>query len=113
MNGNKFATGQILKKTVEVVKGLFLAGWAQKSTEPCPGFHWLKDWEFNTTFTSIIDAYIYICVCPLLLSHGNLNEMKVAATVVASVKCSNSIQKAITYKALTWLWHQCLGDVLG
>jgi hypothetical protein len=26
MNGNKFATGQILKKTVEVVKGRILAG---------------------------------------------------------------------------------------
>ena len=35
MNGNKFATGQILKKPVEVVKGRILAGWAQKSSEPC------------------------------------------------------------------------------
>ena len=35
MNGNKFATGQILKKPVEVVKGRILAGWAQKSPEPC------------------------------------------------------------------------------
>jgi hypothetical protein len=26
MNGNKFATGQILRKTVEVVKGRILAG---------------------------------------------------------------------------------------
>jgi len=26
MNGNKFATGQILKKPVEVVKGRILAG---------------------------------------------------------------------------------------
>jgi hypothetical protein len=26
MNGNKFATGQILKKLVEVVKGRILAG---------------------------------------------------------------------------------------
>ena len=34
MNGNKFATGQILKKTVEVVKGRILAGWAQKSPKP-------------------------------------------------------------------------------
>jgi hypothetical protein len=35
MNGNKFATGQILeKKTVEVVKGRISAGWAQKSPEP-------------------------------------------------------------------------------
>jgi hypothetical protein len=29
MNGNKFATGGILKIPVEVVKGRFLAGWAQ------------------------------------------------------------------------------------
>ena len=35
MNGNKFATGQILKKPVEVGKGQILAGWAQKSPEPC------------------------------------------------------------------------------
>jgi hypothetical protein len=35
MNGNKFATGQILRKPVEVVKGCFLAGCAQKSPEPC------------------------------------------------------------------------------
>jgi hypothetical protein len=34
MNGNKFATGQILRKPVEVVKGRILAGWAQKSPEP-------------------------------------------------------------------------------
>ena len=31
MNGNKFATGQILEKPVEVAKGRILAGWAQKS----------------------------------------------------------------------------------
>jgi hypothetical protein len=42
MNGNKFATGEILEKSVEVVKGRILA---QKSPEPCsckllhPGFH--------------------------------------------------------------------------
>ena len=35
MNGNKFATGQILRKPVEIVKGRILAGWAQKSPEPC------------------------------------------------------------------------------
>jgi hypothetical protein len=34
MNGNKFATGQILGKPVEVVKGRILSGWAQKSPEP-------------------------------------------------------------------------------
>jgi len=37
MNDNKFATGQILKKPVEVVKEWILASWAQKSPEPCPG----------------------------------------------------------------------------
>ena len=35
MNGNKFATGHILRKPVDVVKGRILAGWAQKSPEPC------------------------------------------------------------------------------
>ena len=34
INGNKFATGQILKKPVEVVKGRILVGWAPKSPEP-------------------------------------------------------------------------------
>jgi hypothetical protein len=34
INGNKFATGQIVEKPVEVVKGRILAGWAQKSPEP-------------------------------------------------------------------------------
>ena len=34
MNGNKFATGQILKKQVEVVKDRISAGWAPKSPEP-------------------------------------------------------------------------------
>ena len=31
INDNKFATGQILKKPVEVVKGQILAGWARKT----------------------------------------------------------------------------------
>jgi hypothetical protein len=34
INGNKFATNQILKKPIEVVKGRILVGWAQKSLEP-------------------------------------------------------------------------------
>ena len=34
MNGNKFATGEIVRKPVEVVKGRILVGWAQKSPEP-------------------------------------------------------------------------------
>ena len=40
INGNKFATDQILKKPVEVVKGRILAGWAQKSPEPC-----MRSWK--------------------------------------------------------------------
>ena len=35
MKGNKFATGKILEKPVEVVKGRILAGWDQKSPKPC------------------------------------------------------------------------------
>ena len=35
INGNKFATCQILKKPVEVVKGRILTGWIQRSPEPC------------------------------------------------------------------------------
>jgi hypothetical protein len=34
MNGNKFATSQILEKPVEVLKGWILPGWAQMSSEP-------------------------------------------------------------------------------
>ena len=37
INGNKYATGQILKKPVEVVKGRISDGWAQKSPEPWCG----------------------------------------------------------------------------
>ena len=37
MNGNKFTTGEILRKRVEVVKGQSLVGWAQKSLEPWIG----------------------------------------------------------------------------
>ena len=42
INGNKFATSQILRKPVEVVKGRILVGWAQKSPEPCFG---VRDFE--------------------------------------------------------------------
>jgi hypothetical protein len=34
MNGNKLATGEILRKGVEVVKGRSLAGGAPKSPKP-------------------------------------------------------------------------------
>ena len=43
MNGNKFATGQILRKPVEVVKGWILAGWTQKSSEPCSDPKWTEE----------------------------------------------------------------------
>ena len=39
MNGNKFGTGEILRKPVEVVKGRILAGWAQKSPESRCALH--------------------------------------------------------------------------
>jgi hypothetical protein len=39
INGNEFATSQILKKPVEVVKGRILAGWAQKCPQPCTESH--------------------------------------------------------------------------
>jgi hypothetical protein len=36
IDGNKFATGQIVRKPVEVVKGRILGGGAPKSPEPWP-----------------------------------------------------------------------------
>ena len=42
ISGNKFATRQILKKPVEVVKGQILVGWAQKSPESWSGQTLLK-----------------------------------------------------------------------
>ena len=46
MNGNKFATSEILRKPVEVVKGRILAGWAQKPPEPWSSGPWpiLFEW---------------------------------------------------------------------
>ena len=45
INGNKFATGQVLKKPVEIVKGRSLAGWTQKSPKP-----WSMVYESRTCF---------------------------------------------------------------
>ena len=49
INGNKFATGQILRKPVEVAKGQILAGWAQNSPEP-----WSQSstYNYHVRFTS-------------------------------------------------------------
>jgi hypothetical protein len=44
MNGNKFATGQIVRKPVEVVKGRISAGWTWKSPEP-----WLEEHHMPST----------------------------------------------------------------
>ena len=41
INGNKFATGHILKIPVKVVKGRILAGWAQKSPELWIVSYWM------------------------------------------------------------------------
>ena len=56
MNGNKIATGQILEKPVEVVKGRISAGWAQKAPEPVP----------VTTTMMMYTVYIYTNLCLLL-----------------------------------------------
>ena len=56
LNGKKFATGPILKKPVELVKGRILAGWAQKSPEPCskPSETQLVSHLFHAKFKFII-----------------------------------------------------------
>ena len=51
INGNKFATGEILKKPVEVVKGQILSGWAEKSPELCSGG---KAFVSNTLWMTIM-----------------------------------------------------------
>jgi hypothetical protein len=51
INSNKFATGQILKKSVDVEKGRILAGWAQKSSK-----HWLEGREAMFKFEALIRA---------------------------------------------------------
>ena len=56
MNGNRFATGQILEKPVEVVKGRILAGWPQKAPEPwggSPGNRALEDQDVGKTWDPI------------------------------------------------------------
>ena len=40
MNGNKFETGQIVRKAVEALKGWIWAGWVQKSPEPWVSLEW-------------------------------------------------------------------------
>jgi hypothetical protein len=58
-NGNKFATGQILRNPVEVVKGRILAGWAQKSPEPCHIYDTKYPIECSSWFSPVI-AHKYI-----------------------------------------------------
>ena len=50
----QFASGEILKKPVEIVKGRILAGWAQKSPEPRLEIsnHSMKSFIFSTISTS-------------------------------------------------------------
>jgi hypothetical protein len=63
---HKFATGQILKKPVGVVKGWILAGWAQKSPEP-----WFdakekekrkESYKRNKTLGTVIKAGMLVAV---------------------------------------------------
>jgi hypothetical protein len=49
INGNNFATGQILGKPVEVVKWRILAGWAEKSPEPYDDQCWINISVGDTT----------------------------------------------------------------
>jgi hypothetical protein len=52
MNGNKFASGEILRKPVEVVKGRILAGWSSKISRtlpPCICIH-----ATHTSFMGVI-----------------------------------------------------------
>ena len=55
MNGNKFATGRILKKPVEVAKGQILAGRAQKSPETWEiEFHIKRTQQTRFCWTNIL-----------------------------------------------------------
>jgi hypothetical protein len=73
MNGNKFATGQILQKPVEVVKEWILAAWAQKSPEPC----WaMKGGFFFFFFLTRWPA----CHLPLTPWHMHAHLMKALVT---------------------------------
>jgi len=58
INDNKFATGRILEKPVEVVKGRILAGWAQKSPEP---------WTSSEVSSQSIFIYAAVYLLKLLL----------------------------------------------
>ena len=57
MKGNKFATGQILEKPVEVVKGRILAGWAQKCPKLCMS---LGAWLSSYSATMVFGGGVYI-----------------------------------------------------
>ena len=63
MNGNKFATGEILEKPVEVVKGRILAGWAQKSPGPCSCLSAQTIWAMNTHISFFYSTILYTALC--------------------------------------------------
>ena len=64
-NGNKFATGQLLKKPVDVVKGRILAGWARKSPKPWWDLRWFRCWLDG--WLSCWSEVTRIGVCPARL----------------------------------------------
>jgi hypothetical protein len=55
--------GQILKKLVEVVKGQILAGWAQKSPEPCCGLISTRILHCPCMMLAGADAFVFFSTC--------------------------------------------------
>ena len=84
MNGNKFATGEIVGKPVEVVKGRILAGWAQKSPKP---------WVVLLHWSSQLDI------------HGG--HMVVVGGLDWVWKPSNWLWALVSFPYLPALWHSC------
>jgi hypothetical protein len=79
MNGNKFATGQILRKPVEVVKGWILAGGAQKSPEP-----WSGSARFSQCWFLTWPECSYVCVRLLSTLWLFLSNIVVSFSVISS-----------------------------
>ena len=100
MNGNKFATGQILQKPVEVVKGRILAGWARESPQPC--FNDLQITVCRTTHRgSSLESGIRIIVNGLNAAHL---EFFVSKYTYSSQNLVFNVQEAIN--ATLIIWHQ-------